>query len=456
MIETLILRNLISDNDFMRTAIPFLKPEYFDEVHRYLFKRIGKYVAKYNKLPNQEALAIEVQNDETVHDSLYSEVMSKLDDLAPKEVQREWLLDQTEAWCKERAIMLAITQAVQIIDGKVPDKTTGSIPDIMRDAISICFDTSVGHDYFDNAEDRWAFYQLKEGRLPFDIEFLNKITQGGVPPKSLTVLMAGTGVGKSLAMCHMAAGHLSDMRNVLYISMEMAEERIAERIDANLMNVQVDKLKDLDSNSFAKKLEKIHKKTSGKLIIKEYPTSSAHVGHMRALLNDLKLKRDFEPDVIYIDYLNICTSSRLKNIGGAVNSYSLVKSIAEEVRGLAVEFNVPIITATQTNRGGQNNSDVGLEDTSESFGLPQTADLMLALMSNEEMEELGQIMCKQLKNRYGDPNVNKRFMIGIDKSRMKLFDVEQSAQTGLSGANQSEDTGPINRFGSNVDFSEFK
>lgn len=455
-LETTILRNLLHNDQFMRKAIPFIKSEYFDTEHKYLFNQIVKFVGKYNKLPNREALEIEIGNDEKLSTDLGNVVAELIVELDQKEnPDEQWLLDSTEKWCQDRAIYLAIMESIQIIDGKSKQYTSGAIPDLLKSALGVCFDTNVGHDYLGDVDGRYEFYHKDEARLPFDLEFFNKITKGGVPDKTLNVILAGTGVGKSLFMCHCAAANLMDMKNVLYITMEMAEERIAERIDANLMNVTVDELKDLPKQIFEKKIHKIHDRTQGKLIIKEYPTGAAHVGHFRALLNELELKRNFKPDVIYIDYLNICSSSRMKGLGGSVNTYSLIKSIAEEVRGLAVEFDVPIFTATQTTRSGYGNSDVGLEDTSESFGLPATADLMFALISNEELEKLNQIMVKQLKNRYNDPGMNKRFVIGVDRARMKLYDTEQTAQTDLVQDDIPDK--PINSFGTREsNFGDFK
>jgi len=449
-LETTILRNLISNDQYTRTVIPFLKPEYFDNTHRKVFREIAKFVGKYNKLPTREALEIEMENSDTL-DTESLELVHLLDNKEP--VDLDWVVDHTEKWCQDRALHLAIMESIEIIDGRSKDKAQGAIPDILRDALGVCFDTNVGHDYIDSFGDRYDFYHRKEDRLPFDLDFFNRITKGGVPNKTLNIILAGTGVGKSLFMCHAAAANLIDSKNVLYITMEMAEERIAERIDANLMNLPIDQLETLPKMSFENKVASIAKKTQGKLIVKEYPTGAAHVGHFRALLNELKIKRNFTPDVIYIDYLNICASSRMKGLGGSVNTYSYIKAIAEEIRGLAVEFNVPIFSATQTTRSGYSNTDVGLEDTSESFGLPATADLMFALIATEEMNQLNQIIVKQLKNRYNDPNIHKRFVIGVDRSRMKLYDVEQSAQTDLVN-----DTPPVATVGNNErpDFGSFK
>ncbi|RPG31862.1 MAG: DNA primase [Muricauda sp. TMED12] len=426
-LETTILRNLISNDQYTRTVIPFLKPEYFDAEHRQIFNQIANFVAKFNKLPTSEALLIEMSSSSTSADAMGIAQTLKQEE----STDVDWLVDKTEQWCQERAVFLAVMKSIEIIDGKHTDVSNGAIPDLLKDALGVCFDARVGHDYIDNFAERYDFYNRKETRTTFDLEYFNKITKGGVPNKTLNIILAGTGVGKSLFMCHCAAANLTRGKNVLYITMEMAEERIAERIDANLMNVQLDQIANLGIKMFENKVSQIAKKTQGKLIIKEYPTGAAHVGHFRALLNELKLKRKFTPDVIYIDYLNICASSRMKGLSGSVNTYSLIKSIAEELRGLAVEFNVPVFSATQTTRSGYSNTDVGLEDTSESFGLPATADLMFALISNDELAELNQIMVKQLKNRYNDPNLHKRFVIGVDRSRMKLYDVEEEAQKDL-------------------------
>ena len=365
-------------------------------------------------------------------------------------VDTEWLVDQTEKWCQGRALEIAIVESVNVIEGKHDTLSKGALPDLLQKALGVAFDVNVGHDYIDNVEERWDFYDKKEERLPFDLEMLNKITKGGVPNKTLNIALAGTGVGKSLFMCHVASSALTDGKNVLYITMEMAEERIAERIDANLLNVPIDQLEGMPKTLFTEKVKALSSKTSGKLIIKEYPTGSAHAGHFRALLGELKLKRQFVPDIIFIDYLNICASSRMKGMGGAINSYTYIKAIAEELRGLAVEFDVPIFSATQTTRSGYSNSDVGLEDTSESFGLPATADLMFALISTEELNQRGQIMVKQLKNRYNDPTQNKRFVVGVDRSKMRLFDVDPNEQT------LTDDTPVFDKSESKEKMSKFK
>ena len=426
-IQTTVLRNLLTNEEFTRRVIPYLKKEYFEDDHRVVFDTVLQYVGKYNKIPTGEALKIELGESNLSNDKYQQAAILINDVTTPEPVDNDWLLEKTEKWCQDRAVFLSIMKSIEIIDGK-SEMTANAIPEILSEALSVNFDQDIGHDYINNSDDRFEFYHKEEARLPFDLDLFNKITKGGLPNKTLNIALAGTGVGKSLFMCHVGAAALTQGKNVLYITMEMAEERIAERIDANLMNLPIDQLDKLDKNTFDNKIANIAKKTIGKLIVKEYPTGSAHTGHFRALLKELKLKKGFEPDIIFIDYLNICASARMKGLGGSVNTYSLIKSIAEEIRGLAVEFDVPIVSATQTTRSGYGNTDVGLEDTSESFGLPATADLMFALISNEELEGLGQIMVKQLKNRYNDPTSNKRFVIGVDRARMRLYDVEASAQ----------------------------
>ena len=429
-IEQTILRNLLTDEKYMRKVLPFIKPDYFQGVYKTLFKEAGKYVAKYNKLPTTETLIIELQEVSSWSDEQYQMAMDIVPQLFTCEViDQDWLIDSTEKWCQDRALYNAVMESISIIDGKHESLTKNALPDILSKALGVSFDKNVGHDYIENVEERYEFYHTEEDRIPFDLEYFNVVTKGGVPNKTLNICLAGTGVGKSLFMCHVAASALSEGKNVLYITMEMAEERIAERIDANLLNVPIDQLENLSKDIFTTKVNNLSKKTNGKLIIKEYPTGSAHTGHFRALLNELKLKKEFEPDIIFIDYLNICASSRMKGMGGAINSYNYIKAIAEELRGLAVEFDVPLFSATQTTRSGFSNSDIGLEDTSESFGLPATADLMFALISTEELEQLGQLMVKQLKNRYNDPTHNKRFVIGVDRSKMRLFDVDEREQS---------------------------
>ena len=441
----------------MRKVLPFIKPEYFQGVYRTLFKEAGKYVAKYNKLPTAETLVIELQESTNMSDEQFQMSMDIVPQLYSGEViDPDWLTNSTEKWCQDRAIHIAIMESISIIDGKHESMTKNALPDLLSKALGVSFDNSVGHDYVDDFEQRYDFYHTEEDRIPFDLDYFNKITKGGVPRKTLNIALAGTGVGKSLFMCHVASGALVEGRNVLYITMEMAEERIAERIDANLLNVPIDQLEHLSKDMFRTKVENIARKTTGKLIVKEYPTGSAHAGHFRALLNELKLKRSFEPDIIFIDYLNICSSSRMKAMGGSINSYTYIKAIAEELRGLAVEFNVPIFSATQTTRSGYCNSDVGLEDTSESFGLPATADLMFALISTEELEKLGQMMVKQLKNRYNDPTSNKRFVIGVDRSKMRLYDVDETEQNLMSDDTPVFDKSAAGSRINSEKFKEFK
>ena len=428
--EQLILTNLVNNEDYARKALPYVKSEYFsDPIDKIIFAEIYDFVNKYNVVPTQEALIIEIDGKSNISDKQFEEVKEKVSSLQKTDTDESWLVDTTEKWCQERALYNAIMNSISIIDGNSKNEK-GAIPGILSEALSVSFDPYIGHDFLENAEERYEFYHKKEERIPFDLAYLNDITKGGLPKKTLNVILAGTGVGKSLFMCHCAANNMMEGKNVLYITMEMAEEMIAQRIDTNLMNVDIDSLLDLPLPMYEKKLNRVKNKTSGKLIIKEYPTASAHVGHFRHLLNELKLKKGFVPDIIYIDYLNICASSRVK-AGGSVNSYTLVKAIAEEMRGLAVEFNLPIVSATQTTRSGYSNSDVDLTDTSESFGLPATADFMIALIATEELSELNQIMVKQLKNRYGDPSQNKRFVIGVDRSKMKLFDAEEIAQDAI-------------------------
>ena len=449
-LEQTILRNLLTDEQYMRKVLPFVKPDYFQGIYKTLFKEAGKYVGKYNKLPTAESLGIELSeaNMSAEQFQMAVDIIPQL--FASEKIDKDWLLDTTEKWCQDRAIYNAIMESITIIDGKHDSLTKNALPDLLQKALGVAFDTNVGHDYVENAEERFDFYHQEEDRIPFDLEYFNKITKGGVPNKTLNICLAGTGVGKSLFMCHLAASALAEGRNVLYISLEMAEERIAERIDANLLNVPIDQLENLSKDMFTQKVSNLAKKTNGKLIIKEYPTGSAHAGHFRALLNELKLKKQFEPDVIFIDYLNICASSRMKGMGGAINSYNYVKAIAEELRGLAVEYDVPLWSATQTTRSGYSNSDVGLEDTSESFGLPATADLMFALISTEELEGLGQIMVKQLKNRYNDPTFNKRFVIGVDRGKMRLSDVDETEQ------DLTDDTPVFDNSAMSERFKEFK
>ena len=427
-VETTILNNLLFNEEYTRKVLPFLRPEYFEEkCDTIVFEQISSFLTQYDKLPTKEVLNIELQKRVDLSQDEYSLVTRLVESLLPTESDRTWVLDTTESWCKERAIYLALMESIKIADGQDEKKSPDAIPSILSDALSVGFDQHVGHDYINDSKDRFAYYHRVENKIPFDLEYFNKITSGGLSDKTLNIALAGTGVGKSLFMCHVASSVLLQGKNVLYITLEMAEEKIAERIDANLLNTNIQDIGELPKSTFTKKIDKLAAKTSGKLIIKEYPTASAHCGHFKALLQELKLKKSFEPDIIFVDYLNICASSRYRSAVN-VNSYSYVKAIAEELRGLAVEASVPIVSATQTTRSGFASSDPNLTDTSESFGLPATADLMFALISTEDMEKLNQIMIKQLKNRYNDPTMNKRFVVGIDRSKMRLYDVEQSAQ----------------------------
>lgn len=450
-IEQTVLRNVLTNEKFMRKVLPFIKPEYFDGVYRQLFKEVAKYVAKYNRLPSMESFKIEVDQSDKFNDEQYQHAVEIIPNVFTyEEVDEKWLMDTTEKWCQDRAVYNAIMESITIIDGKHQSLTKNALPDILTKALAVSFDTNIGHDYLADVSNRYDFYHEQEERIPFDIEYLNKITKGGLPNKTLNVALAGTGVGKSLFMCHIGAAALTQGRNVLYITMEMSEERIAERIDANLLDVPIDQLENLSKDMLMDKVSTIASRTNGKLIIKEYPTGQAHANHFRALLNELKLKKNFTPDIIFIDYLNICASARMKGMGGSINSYTYIKAIAEEIRGLAVEFDVPIVSATQTTRTGYSSSDPGLEDTSESFGLPATADLMVALISNEELAATGQILVKQLKNRYNDPNVNKRFVVNIDRSKMRLSDAD-NPQGGLV-----DDTPTFDKSEVNKRFEDFK
>ena len=463
-IEQQILSNLIFDETYCRKVIPFLKREYFsDRKEAVIITQIVDFFNKYNKPLTPDILAIEVSNAKGVTDKEVGDIGDYIKTLVQAPVNEDWLLENTEKFCKDRAVYNAIMSAIKIYEGKDSTHNQDAIPALVSDALGVSFDSSVGHDYLDDFASRYDYYHRVEEKIPFDLDMFNKITKGGLSKKTLNIALAGTGVGKSLFMCHVGASCLVQGKNVLYITMEMAEERIAERIDANLLNLSMDELKVVDKDIYETRIQKLVKKTQGKLIVKEYPTASAHAGHFRALLEELKLKRDFAPDIIFIDYLNICSSQRMKQ-GGSVNSYTYVKAIAEELRGLAVEYNVPIVSATQTTRSGYTNSDPGLEDTSESFGLPATADFMFALVSNEELEQLNQIIVKQLKNRYNDPSYFKRFVIGIDRAKMKLYDVAASAQEGLSDAGHVKDDKPLfdkSDFGSRMkesqrDFQGFK
>ena len=436
-IERTTLSNLVFNEPYARKVLPFIKPEYFqDRLERVVFEEITNFMEKYGNQPTKETLSIEMDKRKDLSGDEFQEVIKLINTLEKNDVDMQWLVDTTEKFCKDKAVYNAVLSGIQIIEGKDKQHTPEAIPSILQEALAVAFDNNVGHDYVEDGENRFEFYHKVEEKVEFDLEYFNKITKGGLPPKTLNIALAGTGVGKSLFMCHMAASTLMQGKNVLYITMEMAEERIAERIDANLMNITMEDLHNLPKKMFETKLSKIQNKTNGKLIIKEYPTASAHSGHFRALLKELALKKSFAPDIIFIDYLNICSSARFKG-NANVGSYFYIKAIAEELRGLAVETNVPIMSATQTTRGGYANSDVGLEDTSESFGLPATADLMFALISTEELEQLNQIMVKQLKNRYNDPGANKRFVVGIDRARMKLYDCEQDAQEGITDSGQS-------------------
>ena len=440
-IETTILGNLLQNEEYTRKVLPFLKNDYFtSNAEKIVYGTVNDFVIKYNSLPTKEALSIELQ-EVKINEEEFKETMELLDEIS-KDTEEytdlSWLLDTTEKFCQDKAIYNAVVESISILDNPKSNQGKGAIPEILSDALSVSFDPHVGHDYLDDSDDRFDFYHRVEEKIPFDLEYFNKITKGGLSQKSLNICLAGTGVGKSLFMCHVASACLSQNQNELYITLEMSEEKIAERIDANLLDIAVDDLHALSKDMYDRKIENLRKTTKGKLIVKEYPTASANVNHFRALLNELNLKRSFVPDIIFVDYLNICTSSRIKT-GANVNSYTYIKSIAEELRGLAVENKIPIVSATQTTRSGYSNTDVGLEDTSESFGLPATADLMFAIISTEQMEELGQIMVKQLKNRYNDPTVNRKFVVGIDRAKMRLFDVDQAAQDELVDNGQEDD-----------------
>ncbi len=435
-IEQTILANLISNEEYARKVLPFLKPEYFQNNNeKIVFEEISKFAVKYSKLPTSISLQVELDNRKDLNEQVYKDITTLVETLNAEPVDNQWLLDTTETFCKEKAVYNAVVDGISIIEGRDKKRKPDALPSLLTDALAVSFDNRVGHDYFKDAEARFEYYHKKEKRIPFDLEFFNKITKGGLPQKTLNIALAGTGIGKSLFMCHMAANCLNQGRNVLYITLEMAEERIAERIDANLMNISMDDLHDLPKKMYEDKMERVYNKTQGKLIIKEYPTASAHTNHFRALIQELAIKKSFKPEIIFVDYLNICASSRFRS-GTNINSYTMIKSIAEELRGLAVENNLPIVSATQTTRSGFVSTDIGLEDTSESFGLPATADFMFALISTEEMEELNQITVKQLKNRYNDPSTNKRFVLGIDRSKMRLYDVELGAQDDLVDSGQ--------------------
>ena len=438
-VEFLVLRNLLYNEEYLRKVVPFIKSEYFEDTNqKVVFEQILKFVQEYNQPATKEVLCIEIENRQDINETSFKEITQIISYLEDEPSEFNWLVDTTEKWCRDRAIYIALMESIHIADGKDGKKNRDSIPSILSDALAVSFDTHIGHDYLLDYESRYESYHKKEEKIEFDLEYFNKITKGGLPNKTLNIALAGTGVGKSLFMCHVASSVLLQGRNVLYITLEMAEERIAERIDANLLNVPIQDIGELPKQMFESKVTNLAKKTQGTLIIKEYPTASAHSGHFKSLLNELALKKSFRPDIIFIDYLNICSSSRFRG-GSNVNSYTLVKSIAEELRGLAVEFNVPIVSATQTTRSGYGSSDVELTDTSESFGLPATADLMFALISTEELEGLGQILVKQLKNRYNDPTIHKRFVVGIDRAKMRLYDCEQSAQQDILDNGKDEE-----------------
>jgi len=452
-IERTALSNLIHNEEYTRKVLPFVKQEYFaDRLEGILFLEIYKFVEKYNSLPTKEALSIEINSNKSVNEDEYKKITDILSTLNKEPVNTEWLLETTEKFCKDRAIHNAILGGIQIIDGKDKKHTPEYLPELLSGALSVSFDQKVGHDYLLESQQRYDFYKKKEERLELDLDFFNKITRGGIPSKTLNICLAGTGVGKTMFMTHLASSVLLQGKNVLYITMEMAEERIAERIDANLLNVGMSDLEELPYSMYETKINKLQSKTSGKLIIKEYPTASAHTGHFRSLLKELALKKSFKPDIVFIDYLNICSSARFK-AGANVNSYTYIKAIAEELRGMAVENDIPIFSATQTTRGGFVSSDVGLEDTSESFGLPATADFMFALISSEELDDKNQIMVKQLKNRYNDPTVNRKFILGVDRSKMRFYDVEQTAQTDLVDSGQTTEKKFEKKLGQ---FSDFK
>jgi replicative DNA helicase len=438
-VEILILRNLIYNEEYLRKVVPFIKADYFeDPIQRTVFEEVSSFVQEYNQPATKEVLCIETEKRSDINDSSFKEITKLISYLEDVPTDFDWLCDTTEKWCRDRAIYLALMESIALADGKDEKKDRDAIPSILSDALAVSFDTHIGHDYLLDYEARYETYHRKEDKIEFDLEYFNKITKGGLPNKTLNIALAGTGVGKSLFMCHVASGALLSGNNVLYITMEMAEEKIAERIDANLLNVPIQEITDLPKVMFENKVTNLAKKTQGQLIIKEYPTASAHSGHFKSLLNELALKKSFRPDIIFIDYLNICASERYRG-NSTVNSYSYIKAIAEELRGLAVEANVPIVSATQTTRSGYGSSDVDITDTSESFGLPATADLMFALISTDELEDLGQIMVKQLKNRYNDPTIHKRFIVGIDRAKMRLYDCEQSAQDDVLDKGKEEE-----------------
>lgn len=457
-VELLVLRSLLYNEDYARKVVPFIRGDYFEQPsQKIVFEEVSEFITEYDELPSKEALYIEVEKREDVNEEIYKQVKELIGVLDDSPADQDWLVNTSEKWCRDRAIYLALMESIQLADGKDDKKGRDAIPSILSDALAVSFDNNIGHDYLQDYEERYESYHRKEDKIPFDLEYFNKITKGGIPNKTLNIALAGTGVGKSLFMCHMASSSLLGGNNVLYITLEMAEEKIAERIDANLLNVNIQEITDLPKPMFDNKVTSLAKKTQGQLIIKEYPTASAHSGHFKALLNELALKKSFRPDIIFIDYLNICASSRYRG-NANVNSYSYIKAIAEELRGLAVEANVPIVSATQTTRSGFASSDVDLTDTSESFGLPATADLMFALISTDELESLGQILVKQLKNRYNDPTINKRFIVGIDRAKMRLYDVEQKAQADLLDSGQEEEYDALaeKAFKEKKKFNDFK
>jgi len=442
-IETKILSNLIYSEEYARKVTPFIKDEYFqDSIEKIIFQTILDYTNNYHVNPTVDILTIDVQK-KSLNEEQYKKAVQYISEIEETKTDLSWLLDQTEKWCKDKAIYNAVLNSIHIIEGKDKNRSPEALPSILSDALAVSFDTNVGHDYMNQVSDRYEFYHTKEEKIPFDLDFFNRITKGGLPNKTLNIALAGTGVGKSLFMCHVAASTLMQGKNVLYITLEMSEEKIAERIDANLMNISIDDMHDLPKHMYENRFEKIQKKTQGRLIVKEYPTASASVAHFKGLFNELNLKKDFKPDIVFIDYLNICSSSRFR-AGANVNSYTYIKAIAEELRGLAVEYDIPIVSATQTTRTGFVSTDIGLEDTSESFGLPATADFMFALISSEELEGLNQMLVKQLKNRYADPTANKKFIIGVDRAKMKLYDVNQTAQDDMVDTGQEEEI--VDRF----------
>ena len=457
-VELLVLRSLLYNEDYARKVVPFIQGDYFQQPsQKIVFEEVSSFITEYDELPSKEALYIEVEKRNDVNEEVYKQVKELIEVLNDEPADEDWLVNTSEKWCRDRAIYLALMESIQLADGKDDKKGRDAIPTILSDALAVSFDNNIGHDYLKDYEERYEGYHRKEDKIPFDLEYFNKITKGGIPNKTLNIALAGTGVGKSLFMCHMASACLASGNNVLYVTLEMAEEKIAERIDANLLNVNIKEITDLPKPMFENKVTSLAKKTQGTLIIKEYPTASAHSGHFKSLLNELALKKSFKPDIIFIDYLNICASSRYRN-NTSVNSYSYIKAIAEELRGLAVEANVPIVSATQTTRSGFASSDVDLTDTSESFGLPATADLMFALISTEELEGLGQILVKQLKNRYNDPTINRRFIVGIDRAKMRLYDVEQVAQKDLLDSEPEEEYDALaeKAFKEKKKFNDFK